>query len=213
MDNQINLSKSTITKGAIAGTILLIIIIIGSSFEGVPAGYEGFEFIQYGASKGINQDIAYGEGRHFILPWNDLVIMNIQETSRRYESEVLDRNGLEVKIVCSVNYQLQKGGGGWMYSSKGMGWEDNIVNTTAYGAIKDVAGKYDAEELYSTKREKMETEILENINRRLDEYRVNLTFSEIADVDLPAIIKTDIEGKQETDQKNQLDQKMELEQT
>jgi regulator of protease activity HflC (stomatin/prohibitin superfamily) len=42
---------------------------------------------------------------------------------------------------------------------------------------------------------------------------VNVTFIEIADVDLPEIIKKAIEDKQEQDQKNQLAQKKELEQT
>ena len=100
-----------------------------------------------------------------------------------------------------------------MYSSKGINWEDNIVNTTSMGAIKDVAGKYDAEELYSTKRDAMEVEIQEFITKRLNSYRVDVTFIEIADVDLPPVIKTAIEGKQEQDQKNQLAQKKELEQT
>jgi prohibitin 1 len=208
-----DLKKISVLRATIIGLGVIVIIIIISSFEGVPAGSEGFKFVQYGMDKGIDQTYSYSEGRHFIEPWNDLVTMNIQEQSRQYESDVLEKNGLEVKIACSVNYQLQRGAGGWMYSSKGVNWEDKIVNTTALGAIKDVAGKYDAEELYSTKRDEMEVEIQEFITKRLLDYRVDVTFVEIADVDLPPIIKNAIEDKQEQDQKNQLAQKKELEQT
>lgn len=212
------LSRITMEKGKIgliglAAFVVISLLVVISSFEKVPAGHEGFEFIQYGGNKGINEDIAYGAGRHFIMPWNDLIVMSIQEKSRAFASEVLDKNGLEVRIDCSVNYHLQKGAGGWMYGEKGGSWEDNIVNTTALGAIKDVAGKYDAEELYSTQRDQMEVEIEELISTRLSTYRVNVTFIEIADVDLPDVIKKAIEGKQEQDQKNQLAQKKELEQT
>jgi len=207
------LTKQNITRSIIIGIIAIFAIVLGTSFEPVPAGHEGFQFVQYGMSRGIDQNKAYSEGRHFIWPWNDLLVMSIQEQSRQFAQQVLDKNGLEVKIACSVNYHLQKGQGGWMYSEKGVSWEDNIVNTTTLGAIKDVAGKYDAEELYSTKRDVMEVEIKEILEKRLNEYRVNVTFIEIADVDLPDIIRTAIEGKQEQDQKNQLAQKTELEQT
>ena len=207
------LTKQNITRAIIIGIIAILVIVLGTSFEPVPAGHEGFKFVQYGLNRGIDQNEAYGEGRHFIWPWNDLLVMSIQEKSRQYDQQVLDKNGLEVKIACSVNYHLRKGQGGWMYSEKGTSWEDNIVNTTTLGAIKDVAGKYDAEELYSTKRDVMEVEIKDIIEQRLNEYRVNVTFIEIADVDLPDIIRSAIEGKQEQDQKNQLAQKKELEQT
>lgn len=207
------LTQQNVRRAIIVGVLAIILITLGTSFEPVPAGHEGFKFVQYGLTKGIDQNEAYSEGRHFIWPWNDLLVMSIQEKSRMYNQQVLDKNGLEVKIACSVNYHLRKGEGGWMYSEKGTSWEDNIVNTTAMGAIKDVAGKYDAEELYSTKRDVMEVEIKELIEDRLNKYRVNVTFIEIADVDLPDIIRSAIEGKQEQDQKNQLAQKKELEQT
>jgi len=197
----------------VVGIILAIIVI--TSWEKTPGGHEGFQFIQYGPGKGIDQQTVYGEGRHFIFPWNDFITMSVQEKSMQFEQEVLDKNGLTVRIDCAVNYQLQKGAGGWMYSEKGRDdvWDQKIVSPTAKGAIKDVAGKYDAEELYSTQREAMEKGITDIIEKRLNAYRVNVTFIEIADVDLPQIIKTAIEDKQEQDQKNQLAQKKELEQT
>tara|TARA_B100000768_G_scaffold179485_1_gene197267 strand:- start:609 stop:1484 length:876 start_codon:yes stop_codon:yes gene_type:complete len=201
----------------IAGLVVLAIfvIIMLTSWQKTPGGHEGFQFIQYGPGKGIDQTTVYGEGRHFIFPWNDFITMSVQEKTMPFEQEVLDKNGLTVIIDCSVNYQLRKGAGGWMYSEKGDDgrWDQNIVTPTAKGAIKDVAGKYDAEELYSTKRDEMEVEIQSLIETRLNDYRVNVTFIEIADVDLPEIIKKAIEDKQEQDQKNQLAQKKELEQT
>ena len=66
--------------------------------------------------------------------------MNVQEQSKTYEQAVLDKNGLTVKIQCAVNYQLQKGGGGWMYSEKGGDnvWPNKIVDPTSKGAIKEL---------------------------------------------------------------------------
>ena len=203
----------TPVKAVLAALLLIFVFIMATSWEGTDGGREGFVFIKFGSNKGIDQVNVYGEGRHFIWPWNDFLTMNVQEQSRPYVSEVLDKNGLPVTIECAVNYQLRKGAGGWMYSEKGVGWEDKIVDPTAKGAIKDVAGKYNAEELYSTKRDQMEVEIKAIIEERLDKYRVDVTFIEISDVDLPPVISKAIENKQEQDQKNQLAQKKELEQT
>jgi len=215
-----NNSNSIIPKGilrkGLIGLSLLILLIVGvTSWQNVGAGQEGYQFVQYGPNKGIDQTTVYGEGKHFIMPWNDFIVMNVQEKSMPFTQEVLDKEGLSVTIKCSVNYQLRKGAGGWMNSEKGADkiWDANIVTPTAKGAIKDVAGKYDAEELYSTKRDQMEIEIKDLIEARLNDYRVDVTFIEISDVDLPTIIKKAIEGKQEQDQKNQLAQKKELEQT
>ncbi len=202
-------------KTALLVVAAIIVIIVLTSWQKTDGGNEGFQFIQYGPNKGIDQKTVYGEGRHFIFPWNDFITMNVQEKSRTFKQDVLEKNGLRVTIECAVNYQLKKGAGGWMYSEKGDDgiWDSKIVDPTAKGAIKDVAGKYDAEELYSTKRDQMEEEIQGLIAERLESYRVAITFIEIADVDLPDIIKEAIENKQEQDQKNQLAQKKELEQT
>ena len=187
----------------------IVLIILFTSWEKTPGGHEGFQFVQYGPGKGIDQETVYGEGRHFIWPWNDFITMSVQEKTYPFEQEVLDKEGLTVRIDGSVNYKLRKKAGGWMYSEKGEDgtWDENIVQPTAKGAIKDVAGKYDAEELYATKRGAMENEILDLIENRLNEYRVDVTFIEINGVSLPQKIKTAIEDKQEQVQKNELAQK------
>jgi len=209
----LSLLKGRIIGGLLGLFGLILLIVVISSWESVGGGEEGYEFIQYGSNKGIDQKSVHGEGKHFIWPWNDFITINVQEKSKNFTQSVLDKEGLSVTIDCAVNYQLRKGAGGWMSSEKGGNdiWDEKIVSPTAKGAIKDVAGKYDAEELYSTKRDQMEVEIMELISQRLNLYNVDVTFIEIADVDLPDNIKNAIANKQEQDQKNQLAQKKELE--
>jgi|TARA_R110000851_G_scaffold50221_2_gene120129 prohibitin 1 len=207
------LSKGKVIGGLFGLFSIILLMVVISSWESVGGGEEGFEFVQYGSNKGIDQKTVHGEGKHLIMPWNDFITMNVQEKSKNFKQSVLDKEGLNVTISCAVNYQLRKGSGGWMYSEKGGNeiWDEKIVSPTAKGAIKDVAGKYDAEELYSTKRDQMEVEINNLISERLNAYNVDVTFIEIADVDLPDNIKNAISNKQEQDQKNQLAQKKELE--
>lgn len=205
------LSKGKIIGGLI-GLFALIVFIVGvTSFETVPVGHEGFEYVSYGSNKGLNQTTVFKEGKSWIAPWNDLLLISVQEQSRDYHSEVLDKDGLDVTVDCIVNYQLTRGVGGNILSEVGTTWEEKIVDKSTRGAIRDVAGKYTAEQLYSTKRDQMEVEIKDKIQSRLSLYDIVLVEIEISDVDLPETIQKAIINKMEQEQKNSLSEKLKTE--
>lgn len=205
------LSKGKIIAGLI-GLFALIVFIVGvTSFEAVPVGHEGYQYISYGGNKGLDQNTIYKEGKSWIAPWNDLILISVQEQSRDYHSEVLDKDGLDVTVDCIVNYQLTRGVGGNILSEVGHTWEEKIVDKSTRGAIRDVAGKYTAEQLYSAKRDQMEVEIKEKIQSRLSAYDIVLVEIEISDVDLPEPIQKAIVDKMEQEQKNSLSEKLKIE--
>jgi regulator of protease activity HflC (stomatin/prohibitin superfamily) len=198
--------------GFIALVALIFLMVLATSFETVPFGHEGYLFQSYGEEKGLHAEQPYFDGKTWVAPWNGIVLIKVQEQSRDYHSEVLDKDGLNVVVDCIVNYQITRGGAaGKILDDVGAGWQEVIVDKAARGAIRDVSGKYTAEELYSTKRDQMEVEIKDKIGTRLAEYNVELVEIEISDVDLPQIIQTAIEAKMEQEQKNQRAQKKEAE--
>ena len=205
------LTAKNIVLGIVGLFALVTLITFAASFEEVPFGQEGYEYVSYGSNKGLNQVTPYSEGRSWIAPWNDLLLISVQEQSSDYHSEVLDKNGLDVTVDCIVNFQLQKGAGGRILSEVGINWVNIIVDKATRGAIRDVAGKYTAEELYSTKRDQMEVEIWEKIQPRLEVYNITLVDIQISDVDLPKPIRDAITSKMEQEQKNQKAEKMKAE--
>ena len=72
------LTKQNITRAIIVGIIAILVIVLGTSFEPVPAGHEGFKFVQYGLNRGIDQGEAFGEGRHFIWKPHREIIRSTQ---------------------------------------------------------------------------------------------------------------------------------------
>lgn len=206
-----NITKGKIIAGVLGLFAFIFLIVLLTSWEKVPFGQEGYLYRSYGENKGLDRVNAYTEGRSFVAPWNDLVLVTVQEQSRDYHSEVLDKDGLDVTVDCIVNYQLSRGVGGIILSDVGANWEDKIVDKATKGAIRDVAGKYTAEQLYSTMRDKMEVEIKDKIQTRLEAYDIVLVEIEISDVDLPQKIRLAIENKMEQEQKNSLSEKLKIE--
>ena len=205
------LSKGKVIGGLI-GLFIMVLFIVGvTNFETVPVGHEGYLYAAYGQDKGLDQVFAYKEGKSWIAPWNDLILISVQEQSRDYHSEVMDKDGLDVTVDCIVNYQLTRGAGGHILSEVGNTWEEKIVDKATRGAIRDVSGKFTAEELYSTKRDAMEVQIKEKIQSRLSIYDIVLVEIEISDVDLPEPIRKAIVNKMEQEQKNSLSEKLKTE--
>lgn len=206
-----SLTPKKIVLGLIGIAVFITLIALATSFEKVPFGQEGYEYVSYGSNKGLDQDKPYTEGRSWIAPWNDLILISVQEQARDYHSEVLDKDGLDVTVDCIVNFRLTRGVGGKILSDVGKNWVEVIVDKATRGAIRDVAGKYTAEQLYSTKRDQMEVEIKDKIQTRLELYDIVLVEIEISDVDLPKIIQEAITAKMKQEQDNQKAQKKEKE--
>lgn len=186
---------------------LLLLVSLSSCGTDIDAGSEGFMYYPYDG--GVKGDIIYKEGFQFHNPWNDLIVYDIREKSKEYQSEVLDKNGLEVTITVSANYSVQKGSSAKVHLKYGEGYESVLIDKIARGAIKDVVGKYGAEELYSSKREALETEIETSIREALEPNHVDLAFIEVIDVDLPRAISQAIENKEAQEQANLLSAKKE----
>jgi len=169
---------------------------------------EGHKFIAYGSNQGLNTEMTYTGGIHGIMPWNEMVIYDMREQSRTYTSEVLDKNGLEVKIEASINFKPNKSKSAALHLNYGEAYAEVYVDKIAKGAIKDVAGKYTAEELYSSKRENLEVEIetILEVSFAKDAL-LSLSFVEISDVDLPTTISNAIIAKEKQEQDNLLAEK------
>lgn len=192
---------------------LIAIFMLGSLAScgtDIDAGSEGFMFYKYG--DGVDTSQVYGEGFEWHSPWNDLIVYDMREKSKEYQSKVLDKNGLDVTIIASVNYRLVKGTSAKVHLKYGEGYEDILIDKVSRGAIKDVVGKYGAEELYSTKREALESEIELSIEQAFEGNFVSLSFVEVSDVDLPPAISKAIENKEKQEQANLLAAKKEQEQ-
>jgi len=201
------------SKKLILAIIIAIVALVGTitfltSWEDVEPGSEGFVYQPY--SGGLDTLMIYTEGTHLIAPWNAMITYNTRQQSKNYQSKVMDKNGTDISLAASVNYSAIKGKTSFLHLKHGPGYI-SFIDDKVKGAIKDVIGRYTYEEVYSTKREALEGEIEEILNRDFSGNYIQLHYVEIADVDLPKTIADEITAKETQKQKNLKSELMKIE--
>ncbi len=178
---------------------LILVVMFLMSWQDVEPGEEGFIYRPYGG--GVDTEKSYVEGTQFIAPWNEMITYNVLQQSQTYRSTVMDKNGTDITVEIAVNYSVQRGKSSQLHLQWGKGYI-TFIDDKSQGAIKDVIGKYTYEEVYSTKRNALEGEIVEKLRKEFTDNHLVLEYIEIKDVDLPANIAQEIVNKETQKQKN-----------
>ena len=209
--SEIEIEPKNILKTALFGGIgAIFIIIFFMSWTDIDPGEEGFVYRPY--TGGIDTSENYSEGTYFIMPWNEMITYNVLQQSRNYESKVMEKNGMEIGIDVTINYNPMQGKTPNLHLKHGKAYENSFVDAKVRGVIKDVIGRYTYEEIYSTKREALETEMDNMLQAEFPENFITYNFCEIADVNLPENVKIAITEKETQKQRNQKAKELEEEQ-
>ena len=203
-------SSKIIRGGLIGGLGVILVIVFFMSWTDINPGEEGFIYRPYGG--GIDQETYYTEGTYLIAPWNEMITYNTLQQSREYSSKVMEKNGMEIGIDVTINYNPMKGGTARLHLKHGKSYESSYIDAKVRGVIKDVIGRYEYEEIYSTKRESLETEMDNMFESEFPDNFITYNFCEIADVNLPENVKTAITEKETQKQRNQKAKELEQEQ-
>lgn len=199
--NDWNLDPKKIRRYVIIGVVLLIsIIVFLMSWQDVEPGEEGFIYRPYGG--GVDKTQTYGEGTYFIAPWNEMITYSVLQNSKTYTSTVMDKNGTNITIEVAVNYSVMRGKSAELHLAAGKGYLV-IVDDKSQGAIKEVVGNYNYEEVYSTKRGVLESEMITILKKEFGKNNINLEYVKIKDVDLPKDVAAEIVKKETQKQRNQ----------
>lgn len=182
---------------AVVGVFALIMFLM--SWEDVEPGEEGFLYAPYNG--GVDTKASYNEGTYFVAPWNKIITYNVLQQSKEYKSQVMDINGTDIGIEVSVNFSVKRGNSAKLHLMHGQGYI-SFVDDKVKGAIKDVVGRYTYQDVYSSKREALEGEIEEILLKDFEGNYVVLHYVEIADVNLPENIASEITVKETQKQKN-----------
>ena len=204
-----NAVKSTLKIVGLSIVGLFLLIALFMSWVDVEPGQEGFAYRPYNG--GVDSKSAYTEGTYFIAPWNEIITYNILQQSKSYNSTVMDVNGTDISVEVAVNFSVEKGKAAKLHLKHGAGYKQ-FIDDKVKGAIKDVVGRYTYQEVYSTKREALEGEIEEILIEDFKGNYIVFHYVEIADVNLPKNIATEITNKETQKQKNLTAQQKQQEQ-
>jgi len=193
--------------------VLIILIIIAKPYEIINSGEVGIK-----VTAGKYDPIPLEPGIHFYIPGIQKIIkVDTKVRIINYKAErdttfgnvnagiiekpaiqVLDARGLPVSIDLTVQYKLNPGGAPQTIATWGLAWEEKIINAVVREVVRNVVGRYKAEELPIKRNEiakLIESQIREKINSLLNK-PVELVAVQLREISLPPKIKEQIERVQ-----------------
>ncbi len=189
--------KSSYIIAAVAVMIVLLLF-GGRMFVILDAGERGVLFKPY--TSGLDKENIYGEGFHIIAPWNKLYRYSVREQQREEAMDVLDKSGLSVSMDVTVRFNPIFNEIGYLYEQFGVNYINVLVIPEVRSSVRQVAGRYTAEEIYSTKRAEVEQAIINETREVLGENYIEMKALLIRSINLPEQIKGAIENKLQQEQ-------------
>jgi regulator of protease activity HflC (stomatin/prohibitin superfamily) len=180
--------------------LVLGLILSNSTFLTIEAGETGVLFKRF--SGGLEKEVVYGQGFHVVAPWNTMYIYNVKEQTAEETMRVLDKNGLSLTVDVTVRFNPFQEKIGWVHERFGKAYVQTLVVPEVRSAVRQVMGRFSAEEIYSTKRSEVEQFIINEAETTLSSTENNIRMNAllIREVELPAGIKQAIESKLQQEQ-------------
>ncbi|TAK43366.1 MAG: prohibitin family protein [Saprospiraceae bacterium] len=178
--------------------IILLIILSSSTFLTIDAGERGVIFRPF--STGLDKENIYTPGFHIVAPWNTMFVYNVQENQLEETMEILSSNGLNIKVDVTVRVNPVYDKIGYLHETFGKDYVNTLVRPEVRSAVRQVLGRFQPEELYSSRREEVQSMIHKDIEANLGKNFVELKATLIRDISLPDKVKNAIEEKIEAEQ-------------
>lgn len=192
--------QSKFISYAIMGFLAFIVLVTfsNSTFITLQPGERGVLFKRF--SGGLDKENIYTPGFHVVAPWNQMFRYDVREQQLEEEMEVLSRNGLNIKVDVTVRYNPKYNKIGDLHAKFGRGFTNTLVRPETRSAVRKIIGRYEPEELYSTKRDEVQQLIQQDLEKSLDANYIDLKASLIRGIELPEKVKNAIEVKIEAEQ-------------
>lgn len=138
---------------------------------------------------------SYSEGIHLITPFiSKIKTMDVKTQKDNIVTSVYTKDIQQAKISYVVNYNLQPENAHKMYREVGMMYRDTILMPVVEGVIKDVIGKWNAQDLVAN-REEATNDILEKLVAQMQDKYINITGFQIVNINYSDVFERAIESK------------------
>jgi prohibitin 1 len=194
-----NLKRKLIIFGIISIVIATIAFIISNStFLTVDAGFRAVVFRPF--MGGLDKKNIYKPGFHLIVPWNRFFIYDVRETQIEESLSAVASNGMNIKldITARVNPTADKIGD--LHERFGVKYVETLVKPELRSAVRKIIARYLPEELYSTKRDEVQTNIKKELEKVLAANFIDLRAFIIREIQLPDQVKKAIAEKVDAEQ-------------
>jgi regulator of protease activity HflC (stomatin/prohibitin superfamily) len=156
--------------------------------------------IFYPFTIGLDRENVIDQGIHMKAPWNDVYTYRVNEMSSDENMDILDKNGLSIHVDITVRYFPIPEKIGYVHQKFTQSYVEVLVIPEVRSTVRQVMGRYTAEEIYSTKRAEVEAAIKGETEKILSMNYVTATAVLIRSIVLPEQIKGAIENKLQQEQ-------------
>ncbi|MCM2332473.1 MAG: prohibitin family protein [Anaeromyxobacteraceae bacterium] len=166
----------------------------------VDSGHRGIVFKSLGG--GTSKEVL-GEGLHVMPLWNSVIVYDTRVHEMKEVLIVISSNGLTMQIDTSVRYRPKPDELFELQTKIGPDYAQKVIGPVVRSEARKVFGRYQPEEIYSTKREQIEAQIYDEVLKALEAKHVVVEAILVRDVGLPETIKTAIADKLAEEQRSQ----------
>ena len=188
-----------LTTGIIIFISLIVILIFSNAtFLTIQAGERGVLFKRFGG--GLEKEKIYTPGFHVVAPWNTMFVYEVREKQLEESMSVLSSNGLNIKLDVTVRVNPEYDQIGGLHDEFGRDYLNSLVRPEVRSSVRKIIGRFNPEELYSTRRDEVQDLITSDLAGTLDSNYIELRAVLIRDIVLPEKVRTAIEEKIEAEQ-------------
>jgi len=175
--------------------LILVVILLFASTTSIPTGNVGVLTL-FGRVTGETLP----EGIHMVNPLKSVQKLSIQTQSVKESATVPSNEGLILALDTSLLFHLDKTKAAQLYQLVGADYADKIIEPTMRAAIRASTSAHTANSLYTNARELVQQQIQDELTTQLGPRGVIVENVLLRDVQLPAMLKTSIEAKQQAEQ-------------
>jgi prohibitin 1 len=183
------------SKFLVVVLLLFVLILLFSSVVSIPTGHVGIPTL-FGRVTGET----LGEGIHLINPLKSVQRLSIQTQSVKETANVPSNEGLILALDTSLLFHLDRAKAAEVYQKVGANYAEKIVEPTMRAAIRAATSAHTANALYTNARELVQQQIQDELTAQLAQRGVIVENVLLRDVQLPTMLKSSIEAKQQAEQ-------------
>lgn len=185
---------------ALGALVFILVAFSESIFYTIGPGERGVIFRRF--TGGLDKENVVQPGFHIKSPWNELYVYDVTENQLEETLDILDKNGLSIAVDVSVRFHPRYDRIGEIHETFQKDYVNRLVVPEVRSTVRQVMGRYAAEEIYSTKRAEVEKTIRDETEAVLsaDGNNVMMRALLVRSITLPEQIRLAIENKLQQEQ-------------
>ena len=175
--------------------LVLLLILLFNSVARIPTGHVGV-MTRLSRVTGV----VLPEGIHLINPIDSVNEMSVQTQALKETASVPSNEGLMLSLDTTFQYRLDRDKASEVFQKIGMNYVEKVIEPNVRSAVREVTASHNANALYTSAREEVAEKIQQALVQNLAPQGIIVERVLLRDVQLPAMLKTSIEAKQQAEQ-------------